>query len=200
MAQLRLYLSDSPCMQLDKAIYINDWPAERILSVRGKTVGPYVNAKACFVWSAAVKSLVVFFIRAALKNINPLNSHDDGPLMIGTKGSLAHSLAIAMRKEPRWLTEMFGTDSSGVSNIKRIIYASNLYLNFGDKVSLGLNTKRLSYETIEVYLNDQKVGEESVLKNMINRLEEHFDSSIDPIVSEDPQISLGFDKSGIIDF
>ncbi len=105
-----------------------------------------------------------------------------------------------MRKEPRWLTEMFGTDSSGVSNIKRIIYASNLYLNFGDKVSLGLNTKRLSYETIEVYLNDQKVGEESVLKNMINRLEEHFDSSIDPIVSEDPQISLGFDKSGIIDF
>ena len=161
------------------------------MSVRGKTVGPYINAKACFIWSAAVKALVVFFIRAALKNLNANHAHYDGPLLIGGKGSLAHSLALAMRKEPRWLTEMFGSDANGISNIKRIIHASNLYFNLGDKISFGLNTRRLAYETVEVYLNEQKVESESCLKSMILKLEEHFQNNLYPVMEEHQQLPLG---------
>lgn len=129
--------------------------------VRGKTSGPCRQAGS-FQWTAAVKALSLLIVKTALSPDNALVKGDDH--------SLAASLDYAISKQPMWLTEMFGSDSNGVSLSRRLILRTNPERKRPGPVTLGINQLYLSPGAISIHV-DGKLCCGQQLAGLYNELE-----------------------------
>jgi hypothetical protein len=76
---------------------------------------------------------------------------DEGrTVLAGARGSSIASLDYAISKQPCWLTDMFGTDSFGISLVRRLILRTNPERKRPGPVFLSLNTRYLDPSMIEV--------------------------------------------------
>lgn len=74
-----------------------------------------------FSWTRAVRALSILALRTYLAR------HDSSiaPLISGVRGSLAASLDYSLSKEPQWLLDMFGVDSTGRARARKFIRREN---------------------------------------------------------------------------
>ena len=178
MADFHLYFCSQPQPQLIKTIFKPRLSLVSLTSVRGRTAGAYRGA-GNFVWSNAVKALMLFCFEAKTQHLAGFVPGSGQATLDGRKGDPAHSLALAIKKEPQWMVEMFGVSYHGQSTIRKLISISNLYLKMGDKLALSLNVEELSPKKIEFYLDDTLLEDLSE----INELYKSF------IFNEYPQLS-----------
>lgn len=92
---------------------------KEFITVRGKTSGAYMCAGS-FQWTPAVKAVCVLFLQVLARSLSELTYTE--ALISGMRGSLASSLDYAIDKEPQWLCDMFGLDSAGKSNLRRLLF------------------------------------------------------------------------------
>ena len=141
--------------QLTRVEYFNAFEnsCSRV-SIRGKTCGAYRGAGS-FQWTTAVRALCVLLLRSA--------STEGGAQLAGGSGSLAASLDYAISKQPTWIAEMFGVDSLGVCNIRRMVLRTNSERKRPGPVTLSLNSAYLSTSAIEVVLDGRIVNSSEML-------------------------------------
>lgn len=132
-------------------------------SVRGKTNGAYVKAGS-FQWTKGVQAVVELLLSAAAAGA------DQEPILYGTKGSLAASLAYSLEKQPNWICEMFGTFSKGSPLARRIFRITNPALRRQGRVAIALNDAMMPKESIRVFLNDEEQFFAEQIQNIIQKL------------------------------
>ena len=153
MADLELYFCSQPQPQLIKTIFKPRLSLTSLVSVRGRTAGAYRGA-GNFIWSNAVKALMLFLFEAKTQHLAGFVPSAAQSTLDGKKGDPAHSLALAIKKEPQWMVDMFGANYHGQSNIRKLIKISNLYLNMGDTLALSLNLEELPPRKVQFYFDD----------------------------------------------
>lgn len=124
--------------------------AESLLAVRGRAPGAF-GAQGTFQWTSAVHALALFFIGCR-------KTSSDRVALAGVAGSPAASLDYALSKEPAWLAEMFGTDSSGAVLARRMIRRTNSNRKRPGPVVLWLNETFLQPENIELIVDGELAG------------------------------------------
>lgn len=166
MSKLQLFFEDESLPALAETEFEWGSSAKVIRSVRGKTSGAFNNS-GTFQWSPAVKALATLVVTSKL---NQINSHKYPPYIKGERGSLAVSLDYAISKQPLWLAEMFGCDSSGICNIRRIIRRSNPERKRAGPVILAFNTNLLSFENIQIIWVDTLIKREEDLASLLHKI------------------------------
>ena len=165
MADFHLYFCSHPQAQLVKTVFKPRLSLVNLISVRGRTSGAYSGA-GDFIWSNAVKALMLFLFEAKTQHLAGFVPSNGQPTLEGRKGDPAHSLALAIKKEPQWMVEMFGTNYHGQSNIRKLVNVTNLYLTMGDKLALSLNVEELPPKKIQFYLDEVLLEEPAELREL----------------------------------
>ena len=137
-------------------------------AIRGKTPGARRNA-GTFQWSSAVRAVSLLLAKAALMGRGLLE--ESNAALRGSTGSSAASLDYAISKQPGWIVDMFGMDGSGHSRIRRLIRRSNAERKYPGPVVLGINTLNISPTAIDIWWNDARVVDSTILRTLIDHLE-----------------------------
>lgn len=122
-------------------------------TVRGKTSGAFVGS-GTFQWTRAVKSLTYL---ALLGAIDAKIKSSVGTALVGFAGSLAASLDYAIDKQPLWLVDMFGQDSTGLALVKRLVRRTNPGRKRQGPTSIAFNHNFISPESIQIIWNGRNV-------------------------------------------
>lgn len=133
-------------------------------TVRGKTNGAY---KSCgsFQWTKAVKAIALIGMKA--KRI-AIKQCENTPAMIeGVNASIAAALDYAIDKQPMWLVDMFGADSSGSSLAKRIFHRSNTGRKRPGPVALSLNEGFFTAANVRIFFNKKEITTEEEVSNLM---------------------------------
>jgi hypothetical protein len=77
--------------------------------------------------------------------------------MSGGLGSPAASLDYALTKQPRWMCEMFGTDSGGNAFAQRLFLRTNSNRKRPGPVIISLNQRCLATSDLSIFWGDQKI-------------------------------------------
>lgn len=110
-----------------------------------------VGGAPTFSWSAGVRALTLLMIRYACFGDSARAA------LRGEAGSLAASLDYAMSKEPLWLLDMFGVDSKGRGNYKRLFKRVNPERRRPGPVIIFVNQSLLSSTDMQVDLDSNPV-------------------------------------------
>jgi ABC-type sugar transport system substrate-binding protein len=130
-------------------------------SIRGRnTPSIPIRDIGTFSWTSAVKALAILFVNHALAKFE----HPSSGYLKGEAGSLATSLDFCIAKQPMWLVEMFGVDASGSANIRRILRRLNPERKRPGPVEVHVDSSILSPKDVTVYLDDQRVDQETQLR------------------------------------
>jgi hypothetical protein len=145
---------------------------EQRLCIRGKTAGSFQNA-GTFQWTTAVQALCVVLIKTRLADLEPAtrgaeSSASETLYLSGLKGSPAASLDYALVKQPMWLTDMFGTDATGVTYARRLINRTNSQRKLPGPVTLSINLNVLAPADIRIMWNDELVSSAEQLENLLS--------------------------------
>jgi hypothetical protein len=140
-----------------------------LLTVRGKTSGAYGNAGS-FHFSSAVRALCILCVKSVLADKSPPSPAL--PIILGFRGSLVASLDYAITKQPAWLIDMFGCDTSGRPIGQRLLCRTNSHLKRPGPVAIGLNTHALAAENIHIFWNEEKVEDVATLRQLLSLLGE----------------------------
>jgi hypothetical protein len=140
-----------------------------LLAVRGKTSGAYSNAGS-FHFSTAVRALCILCVKSVLAEKSPPSP--TLPIILGFRGSIVASLDYALTKQPAWLIDMFGCDTSGRPMGQRLLSRTNSHLKRPGPVAIGLNTRALSAKNIHIFWNEQRVEDVQTLKTLLSLLGE----------------------------
>jgi hypothetical protein len=135
-----------------------------LLAVRGKTSGAYGNAGS-FLFSAAVRALCILCVKSVLADKS--SPSPALPIIHGFRGSLVASLDYAIAKQPVWLIDMFGCDTSGRPIGQRLLCRTNSHLKRPGPVAIGLNTHALSAQNIHIFWNEQRVEDVETLRQLL---------------------------------
>jgi len=133
-------------------------------TVRGKAAGAYLGVGS-FEWSRAVRGAALLVLKARLRK--PDSEVD----LLGGARSLAASLDYALDKQPGWMSEMFGEDSSGNSILKRLVLRSNPGRKRIGPVALTFNTQFFPVANIEIRIGDRAVLDDAVIAYLAQWLE-----------------------------
>lgn len=166
MSYLKLWFNSGVGPQLERSEFYSSKDNKKHISVRGKDSGAFIGAGS-FIWSAGVRAVCIFFLKSCYHHNQSNIFNVFPPVMRGERSTPSHSLALSVAKGPNWMHEMFGSDISGNSYLRRIIKASNLYFKLGSIVSLGLNTNILPYSNIEIYLDNEQITCSEQFKELI---------------------------------
>lgn len=139
-----------------------------LVAVRGKTSGAYRNA-GTFQWTSAVRALCILMIRAKLANL--LGVDFNTAVIHGDQGSLAASLDYALTKQPAWLRDIFGTDSTGKTLAHRIINRTNSHRKRPGPVVLCINERAISPDNIKVIWDGELTASVERLSALLKNLE-----------------------------
>jgi hypothetical protein len=140
-------------------------------SVRGKTAGAFKDVGS-FQWTAAVKALAILTLKAGLAQMarpGEVEHH-----LAGYKASLAASLDYALSKQPQWLTELFGIDSSGTSILRRLILRTNPERKRPGPVVLSFSDRALESIQFRFTLNGSKLELPEAIQSLLSHLEGGF--------------------------
>ena len=164
---LELHFAGTTDTQLIEVQFNNSLCVDRLVSIRGKTSGAYRNV-GTFQWTSAVRALCILTIKA--KRVALRGETHDLAIIRGDRGSLAASLDYAMTKQPVWLCEMFGADSSGNSMALHIIARTNSNRKRPGPVVLSLNEKVLSPSVIRVIWDGKMIENADQLNRLLINL------------------------------
>lgn len=173
MAEFTLYLSNPASPELNRTCFEHPLLEEKLYCVRGKTEGAHKGCSS-FQWTAAVKAMTVFFLRAKLRAQTVADS--PSALLEGEGGSPAASLDYALGKVPLWIYDMFGSDSKGTPLAQRFIARTNPEQKRKGPVGLSLNTGVLPCEKIHILCEDQEIKNTETLRAFSERIESSFDA------------------------
>ena len=137
--------------------------------VRGKNPGAYQRAQS-FQWTRGVQAFSLLVINALV--LEKL-SRSDMPHLMGGTGSPAASLHYSLGKQPAWLMDVFGCDSSGRAKAKSII----LRTRTGGPIALKLNPLIIPPEKISIYWEDTLKSDVTELQKIIESIEKTFNCS-----------------------
>jgi len=132
-------------------------------AVRGKTHGAYRGCGS-FEWSRGVRAMALLMVNAL-----QLKGHTEADLVGGT-GSLAASLDYALDKQPAWMSEIFGVDSSGNSLLRRIVLRSNPGRKRRGPVALSVNIGFLPLSAIRIRVGETPIDDVSTLDSICRAL------------------------------
>lgn len=142
--------------------------------IRGKIPGAYIGY-GTFQWTKAVQALAILFVRAVCTDLAQQSQQDASifrtPLLSGGLSSFAASLEFAIQKEPAWLLDMFGVDSSGRSLTRRLFLRSNSGARRPGPISVSLNTAFFPAEAIQIMLDGSPVTDPAELSALLKNLE-----------------------------
>jgi len=153
---LQLRFSSITNPELDRFEFVNSVGARQV-SVRGRDGGALARASTgTFPWTRAVKALSVLVLRTYLSHV------DEGviPVISGYRGSMAASLDYALSKEPQWIVDLFGTDSSGRASARRLVKRTNPECKRPGPVFLGLNEHLIDASSIEIIVGGERINSE----------------------------------------
>lgn len=167
---LQLDFAGTSKVELFQTRFYTGYHNSPLLAVRGKTSGAYRNAGS-FHFSAAVRALCILCVKSVLAYKSPPSP--TLPIILGFRGSLVASLDYALTKQPGWLIDMFGCDTSGRPMGQRLLCRTNSHLKRPGPVAIGLNAHALSAENIYVFWNGQRVEDEQTLRQLLSLLGEH---------------------------
>ena len=120
-----------------------------------------------FKWTQAIHCLSYFLVRAAAgKN----SSQTENFVLSGGAASIPTSIALALRKQRYFISELFGTDATGNSLLKRFLFISNPKAKLHRPVSVRLRESFLSPSNIFIYLDSEAVATEHDIKELANEL------------------------------
>lgn len=139
------------------------------VSIRGKGNGALQGAGS-FQWSTAVKALTLLMVRAA--QVCSKGESLGSVVLIGGQGSLAKSLDYALTKQPGWILDMFGVDSTGNSNLKRVLRRSNSEQKMPGPVIVGLNIHGIEETALRVCHEGQQLSSQVDLDALLSELEQ----------------------------
>lgn len=168
MASIRLWFSSSPVVELHRTLFFDPVTGGADYGcVRGKLPGAFVDC-GTFQWTPAVKAISILLLKAAASGPEKERS---APALIGGVGSPASSLDGALRKQPRWLREMFGCTKSGNARARRLFPRTNSDRRRPGPVSVNLRGTLLSPEDVTVIID----GDECVSRDRILELAENLE-------------------------
>lgn len=157
---LELNFFGSVAAELTETRFKNSLSGPDLFCIRGKTSGGFKNA-GTFQWTNAVKGVTVLFL---LYLISTMQSRKyQGACIEGERGSLASSLDFALSKQPSWLMDMFGVDSSGISILRRMVFRHNSNLKRPGPVKVSINYDYLNADAIRISWNGLEITEVTTL-------------------------------------
>ena len=121
-------------------------------------------------WSSAVKALCILLLRN-------LGSTDLNFSLCGARGSAASSLDFALGKEPEWMKDLFGTDSTGKSLALRLFLRLNPEGKKSGPFIVRVNDAALPKQNIAIIVNKKQIKEPSCLRNYAMKIENESWSS-----------------------
>ena len=156
MSFLKLsFVSRSDEISLSSTTFRLETGGPEIRSIRSTAV---LSGAGTFQWTAAVKALSLFFLQAKRERTLA------GPCLEGEAGSAAASLDYALSKEPSWMSDIFGSDEEGRPCLHSFIRRVNPNRKRPGPVQLYLTSRRLSPDSIAVFLDGSEVHAEGVTK------------------------------------
>jgi len=162
---LRLNFSNTATPALEQADFVSLRGSEHH-AVRGKTPGVY-RGYGTFLWTNGVRALCVLFLRAKLQDSPEIA----GPLLSGSRGSLAASLDYALDKQPLWLLDMFGLEDSGRAFASRLFLRNNRGMKRGGNVVISLNSNFIKPSHIIIAVDGVEVRESERWQRLQRNLE-----------------------------
>ena len=161
------FWSEGGKTQLASTEFHCGWADSTCFSVRGKVAGAYAGA-GTFQWSRAVHGLCLLMAIGASRRFSILQRPT--VMLTGGVNTLASSLSYAIDKQPGWIVDMFGANSQGVPNIKRLILRSNAGLKSGPEVALSVNSNTILPRNITLKVNGALCECESEINQLISNL------------------------------
>lgn len=186
MAKLELWFDSFANAELLEAKFSHRCVPKEIHIVRGRTGGAYGNLPT-FHWSSAVKALTSLLVGSRAAQEFDCNSSGKYWL-VGTKGTLAASLDYALSKQPLWLFDMFGQDSSGCPHARRLVLRSNPERKRPGPVVLSLNTNFLHPSEIYVHVAGELVDSRQDLQRLALRITQENSQASDELF---PSVQVG---------
>ncbi len=166
-----LHFAGDESVELVEACFLDPRSGIERRSVRGKTSGAFKNVGS-FQWTAAVKALAILTLKAGLTQLEGPGAVENQ--LVGYKGSLAASLDYALSKQPEWLTELFGVDSSGICTVRRLILRTNPERKRPGPVVLSFSGGALENVRFEFFLNGSKIGSAEAINSLLWHLADGF--------------------------
>lgn len=133
------------------------------MAVRGRDGGAYCGAGS-FLWTPAVQGLSLLLLNAAATRSEAM--------LIGAGKSPALSLSYAISKEPQWIGDVFGYDSSGRCLAKRLFKRTNSEGKRPGPIIVALNEKLLPSSAIEVIYEGRRITDPGYLLSLAAAIEE----------------------------
>lgn len=166
-------------LQLARTSFRHPLLEREIKSVRGKTNGAYSDCGS-FQWTKAVRAISVLCVKAKLFARADCNI---SAIIEGENASLASALDYAIDKQPMWLIEMFGADSSGRSISKRLFSRTNPGRKRFGPTAISWNSKFIAQDAIKIFLNGKELNHILELKNLERELlDENSNQAFKPFI------------------
>jgi len=187
--------------ELVATLYFCPITGRELRSIRGR-VSPSRSGLGTFQWTSAVIALSIAFLRARI--VHEAGSADkdwtEQASLQGRSGSFAASLDFALSKEPLWLQEMFGVDSSGNAIGRRIFTRVNSEGKRVGPTSVILNRSFIAPSDIMILLNGKSVVEIHELRDVLTQLLSTEIVSLDKNETKKTNFSLSASESHPFDF
>ena len=142
-------------------------------AVRGLEEGAYPQGYGSFIWTRGVRALSVLLLRwAAWGRYTEDGAQTSPPRIKGKRGSLAARINDAVTKKPKWLSEVFGSDSTGNPQVD-FIKRTNPDFNRGKntQVEISIDHKRLPPLSVQVNVEDREVDDPEEITALANEIE-----------------------------
>lgn len=173
MARLTLHFcSSNEAAALERSEFVGFSLSEVLVSTRG---GVSLEAsQGTFPWTQAVRALCILLVTYKWSEscLSPKEQEASAELS-GERGSLAASLDSAISKSTQWLVDMFGLDSSGISNIRRLVRRANPERKRPGPVVVRISPAALKRGDIRIFLDSNELFTEEEFRALRNRLSWH---------------------------
>jgi len=163
---LRLSFNGEASPQLNEVIFHSPFDNTRRVSTRARNIPSHLS-NASIQWTAGVKALCALLLRVRLFGAS---AH-----LSGESGSLAASLDYAISKQPAWLVDLFGTNSSGECYVRRLFQRFNPERKRGGPVKIYVNSIYLDKNSIFIANIEGKELIEAELIRLASFIDQDFD-------------------------
>ena len=170
MHTLTLWFLKTSSVELVRTRFLSTLCESVLECSRGKSYQS-LGMTGSFGWSAAVRGLCLLFIQSAINRVAGSNI-PWGTLVQGLRGSPSAALDAALSKQPVWVQDMFGVDSTGLSNLRRILVRNNPELKRPGPVILGLHRNWAESLQVRIFLNDREITDRIELETLVSSLQQ----------------------------
>ena len=169
---IQLHFECKDKLVLYKICFDNPWVYEPVRVSYCGCSSVFRDQTGTFKWTTAVKGLCTLFLGTKLSFVsakrNPSNHLFE--VLTGSRPSLANSVDDCLQKQPTWLVDMFGVDSTGRAYASRLFKVHNTCGRRPGPVSIVCNQKILTALSIRIFLNGNAIDSEDGLLYLLLKL------------------------------